>query len=66
MNKQTLFINDLRSVFLEHGVYLDAAVEYDGHDNQCGISCEIKSHEYEDNKLVIFIEDALQLAELLK
>ena len=56
------FFEDLKSVFEKHNVILDVSYNYDGRDEYCGPSVEIRSINYDGDKLPIYIDDIEELA----
>lgn len=56
------FFEDLRSVFEKHNVILDVSDNYDGRDEYCGQSVEIRSINYDGDELPIYIDDIEELA----
>jgi hypothetical protein len=61
-DKTNNLIEDLKKVFKKHDVYLNVSDDYDGQENWCGQTVEIKSEEFVDNGFVIHIDDMEELA----
>ena len=64
-NKTDLFIHDLKILLDKHDVQIDAYDNYGGDDSYCGQSVNIKSNQFNDDSLDIFIESINSLVEMI-
>ena len=64
-NKTDLFIHDLKILLDKHDVQIDVYDNYGGDDSYCGQSFNIKSNQFNDDSLDIFIESINSLVEMI-
>ncbi|MGB2264814.1 MAG: hypothetical protein ACPH3C_06480, partial [Glaciecola sp.] len=59
------FLDDARSVFKKHGVWIHIQDEYNGAEEYCGQSIEIKSHSYTGDHLDVYIGSIEEFADVV-